>query len=115
MSSRLLVALAAVSMLFSLSAFARQSNKDEGKFTLANRAEVGSTQLAPGSYKAEWNGTGNDVKVNILKGKEVVATTQAQVQDHPNTEMNNSVTVNSQTNKVEEIDFGKQKEALVLK
>jgi len=112
------VILAAVCMLLPFSAFGQQKEmkgKEEvGKFTLTSPAEVGSTKLAAGDYKAEWNGTGNDVQVNIVRNKQVVATAQGQVTEKQQGNVQNTVTVNSSTNKLEEIDFAKQKVALKL-
>jgi hypothetical protein len=36
---------------------------------LADSGQVGSTQLKAGDYKAIWDGTGKDVQVKILQGK----------------------------------------------
>jgi hypothetical protein len=40
---------------------------------------VEGKHLAPGDYKCEWSGSGPDVKVNILKGKETVASVSARI------------------------------------
>jgi len=103
--------LIAACMLLPLSAFARQKAKDAGNFTLFDPAQVGRTQLAPGQYKAEWNGTGNNVEVSILKNRQVVATTPAKIVQSTSQD---AVVVNDQTKKLEQIDFGKMKESLVL-
>src|SRR5262250_789881 len=73
--------LALVAFSLSLAAFAKNSN--EGKFTLWDSAAVGSTQLAPGDYKATWEGSGPDVQVKILQGKNVVAAGPAKLVDNP--------------------------------
>ena len=105
------VGLAAISLLLPISVFARQKDKDSGNFTLASAAEVGSTQLSPGHYKAEWTGNGSNLQVSILKDKQVVATTPAKLVQGASQD---AVVVNSSTNKLEQIDFGKLKEELVL-
>ena len=69
--------LALVAFSLSLGAFAKDRN--EGKFTLSDPATVGSTQLKPGDYKATWEGSGSDVQVKILQGKNVVATSFGQI------------------------------------
>jgi hypothetical protein len=48
---------------------------------LADSGQVGSTQLKAGDYKAIWDGTGKDVQVKILQGKNVVATVPAKLVD----------------------------------
>lgn len=63
------VGLALIAMCVSLSAFAK--DKNEGKFTLSSPAQVGSTQLQPGDYKATWDGSGSEVQVKILREKKL--------------------------------------------
>jgi hypothetical protein len=105
------VALFGLVSLLSLGAFAK--DKNEGKFTLHDSVQIGSTQLKAGDYKAAWDGTG-DVQVKILQGKNVVATVPAKLVDK--TDSQDSVIVgnaNSARN-LEEIDFGGLKKALVF-
>lgn len=40
---------------------------------------VSGTQLKPGDYKVEWDGSGPNVEVSILKGKNVIAKVPAHV------------------------------------
>jgi hypothetical protein len=96
----------------SLTAFAK--DKNEGKFTLNDSVQIGSTQLKPGDYKATWEGTGSDVQVKILQGKSVVATTSAKLVDRPSGQ--DSVTIGNanSTRNLQEIDFGGLRKALVF-
>jgi hypothetical protein len=106
--------LALVTMCISLVAFAK--DKNEGKFTLSSPAQVGSTQLKAGDYKATWEGTGSDVQVKILQGKNVVATTSAKLVQREQPSPHNAVTLSSAggTPTVNEISFDNRKESLVL-
>jgi hypothetical protein len=109
------VGLALIAMCVSLSAFAK--DKNEGKFTLSSPAQVGSTQLQPGDYKATWDGSGSDVQVKILRGKEVVATTSAKLVQKDQPAPYNAVTLSNPTNgtaTVNELSFDRRKEALVF-
>src|ERR1700721_233159 len=74
-----LTSFAIVALVLSLSAFAKDGHS--GKFTLSETVQVGSTQLAPGDYKAEWNGPANDVKIDFIKNGKTVATTQGKIQN----------------------------------
>jgi hypothetical protein len=65
----------ACAVLFTASAFA--SNK--ASFDLQHPTQVGGQELAPGSYKVQWEGSGSDVHLTILRGSKQVATTSAQV------------------------------------
>lgn len=99
----------------SLSAFAK--DKNEAKFTLNDTATVGSTQLKPGDYKAEWEGTAPNVQVKILKGKDVVATTAAKLEENKATLGADAVTLgpgNGSVKSLDEIDFSHGKQSLVF-
>lgn len=78
-SMKYVALLALVASSLTLGAFAK--DKNEGKFTLSDPVQLGSTQLKPGDYKAVWDGTGADVQVKILQGKNVVATAPAKLVD----------------------------------
>jgi hypothetical protein len=80
MSKRSLAILGAA-FLFSTSAFAQSENK--GKLSVSDTITVEGKQLPPGNYKVEWEGTGSNVEVKILKGKETVATAQARLVQGP--------------------------------
>jgi len=106
--------LATLILGLSLGAFAK--DKNEGKFTLGNTAKVGSTELKPGDYKVEWQGSGDAVEVKILQGKKVVATTTAKLVEQKEPARADAVTLDNQTSAkiLREIDFGNRKESLVF-
>jgi hypothetical protein len=78
---KLFTLLAGASLLFSASAFAGNGSKKSLHFETSVTVEGKS--LPAGDYKFEWSGTGPDVKVNILKGKETVASVSARVVSVP--------------------------------
>jgi hypothetical protein len=78
-SMKYVALLALVASSLTLGAFAK--DKNEGKFTLTDTTQVGSTQLKPGDYKVVWEGTGTEVQVKILQGKNVVATVPGKLVD----------------------------------
>lgn len=65
----------ACAVLFAASAFA--ANK--ASFDLQHPTQVAGQELAAGSYKVQWEGTGTDVQLTILRGSKQVATTSAHV------------------------------------
>jgi hypothetical protein len=73
--SKILVMGAA--LLLASSAFAAT----KASLTLQDPTTVNGTKLKPGDYKLEWDGTGSNVEVSILKGKTVVAKVPAHVVD----------------------------------
>ncbi len=97
--------------------FADSKSKDSGKLNLANPVQIGSTQVAPGDYKVEWSGTGDNVQVNILKGKNVVATTEGKLVELSKKAENSSVTTKAlegNTRALIEIQFDNKKQSLVF-
>jgi hypothetical protein len=55
----------------------------KGSLQLVDSVTLNGTTLKAGQYNVQWNGSGPNVEVSILKGKNVVATTSARVVDLP--------------------------------
>jgi DUF4097 and DUF4098 domain-containing protein YvlB len=107
--------LCAFALVLSVGAFAKAKN--EGSFDLSQAATVGATQLQPGHYKVEWTGTSGTVNVDIMKNGKTVATTQGTLKELASRAPYSSVTLKANSNngnRIEEIDFNHQKDALVL-
>jgi len=64
-----------LAVLLASSAFA----STKGSLQLINPAIVNGTTLKPGDYKVEWEGSGPNVELSILKGKKVLAKVPAHV------------------------------------
>ncbi len=75
--SKLSIALVGASLFLPAAAFAANMNKKS--LHLYENVTVEGHKLAPGDYKVEWSGSGPEVKVNILKGKETVASAPARI------------------------------------
>jgi hypothetical protein len=80
-AAKLFTLLVGSSLLLSASAFAGTSNKKT--LHLYESVTIDGKQLAPGDYKFSWTGTGPDVTVDILKGKETVASVPAHIVSVP--------------------------------
>jgi hypothetical protein len=50
---------------------------EKGSMKLFDPTLVNGVQLSPGDYALQWDGTGNNVQLQIFQGKKVVATTAA--------------------------------------
>ena len=108
------VVLSTLALLFPLGALARD-NKHSVDITDA--VQVGSTQLKPGNYRVEWQGTGPVVQVSFQQNGATVVTSPATLKTNDNQVTQDAIeTRGSSTDKnvLEEIDFGHQKEALVF-
>ena len=53
----------------------------KGSLQISHPVTVNGTQLKPGDYKVEWDGSGPNVEVSILQGKNVIAKTPAHLVD----------------------------------
>lgn len=84
---KLSVSLLALGLLGSSALFARDTNKTTLK--LSETVIVNGKTLNPGSYTVDWEGSGPTVQVNILQGKQTVATATAHLAEEP-TRNNNS-------------------------
>lgn len=56
---------------------------DKGSMKVFDPTTVNGTQLSPGDYGLEWEGTGNNVQLKILRGKQVLTTTPATLEQLP--------------------------------
>ena len=81
-SGKYIAVVAVLASGLSLSAFAK--DKNETRITLSHSVQVGMTQLKPGDYKLQWDGSGSKVQVKFLKGKDVVATVPAKLEQAKN-------------------------------
>lgn len=79
--------------------------------------QIGSTQLKPGNYKVEWQGTGPAVQVSFQQNGKPVVTVPATLKTNDDQVTQDSImteATSADTTELKEIDFGRQKEALVF-
>src|SRR5262249_46949258 len=55
------------------------ANKNQGSLSTLNAVTVNGKALPAGDYSVKWEGTGSNVQLDILKGKDVVASTPARL------------------------------------
>jgi hypothetical protein len=73
--SKLSLAFFGSALLLSSAAFAGDSNK--ASIQVYEKINVEGKALNPGRYTITWDGTGPNVQVNVLQGKQTVATFSA--------------------------------------
>jgi len=78
-----------LALLLASSAFAAT----KGNLTLLSPATINGTQLKPGDYKLEWDGSGPSVDVSIMQGKKVIAKVPAKLVDLQKATINDEVLV----------------------
>ena len=107
--------LSMLAILSSVSALAR--DKNQHSVEISDFVQVGGTQLKPGSYEVEWQGTGPEVQVNFVRDGKTVATVPGTLktndaQVHQDEIVTDTSSANTKT--LKEIDFGRNKESLVF-
>jgi hypothetical protein len=114
---KLLTVVATLALMLPVFGFAKDNGKSEAKINVSEPVQVGSTQLQPGSYKVEWTGSGDAVKVNFLQHNKVVATTDGKLielkQPSPYTSVVTRAGAGDQK-QVIEIDMANSKQAVAL-
>lgn len=109
-------AIAAALLMFMPAAGLAQE-KTEHKVNLYEPVQVGSTFLQPGTYKVAWQGTGTSVPITFTKNGKTVLTTRGHVVEQSKPAANDEVVMrktNTNQQRLEELIFGHQKEALSL-
>jgi len=105
--------LLGLALLLATSGFA--ANK--GSLQVDNPVTINGKPLAAGEYTVKWDGAGPNVELNIMKGKNVVATVPARMLDLEQSPVRDSIitSVNSEGLKsVNEIRFSGKKYAFAV-
>ncbi len=90
---------------------------NKGALQVSDTVTVNGTQLPAGDYTVKWDGAGPNVELNILQGKNVVATVPARMVDlERSPDRDSAVTaLNSDGRKsLNEIRFGGKKYAFAI-
>ena len=64
-------------------ALAFAAPKNSANLELEQPVTVAGTQLAPGQYKVVWQGSGSDIAVSFMEGKQIIATAPAKLVNNP--------------------------------
>ena len=93
------------------------AKKNEHSVNIPEVVQVDSTQLKPGDYKVEWQGTGPAVHVEFLKDGKPVASTQGKLVEQTKASPYDDVVTKKMRNnqqRIEEIDFRNKRESLLI-
>jgi|ERR1700687_722727 len=100
---------------FGGSAYAARDNARSVE--IFDAVQIGTTELTPGSYKVEWQGTGPAVQVSFLRNGKTVVTVPGTLKTNDNQVTQAAIVTEATgagTSTLKEIDFRHQKEALVF-
>ena len=112
---RYIALLSMLALLPTVGAFAR--DKNQHSVEIQDSVQVGGTQLKPGSYKLQWQGTGPEVQVSFVRNGQTVATAPGTFKTNDANVTQDDVvteTTSANTKTLKEIDFGHNKESLVF-
>jgi hypothetical protein len=104
--------LSILAVLAPLSAFAR--DKNQHSVDIPQAVQVGGKQLEPGTYKVQWQGAGPEVQVTFLSHGKTVATVPGTLKTNDNQVTEDAIQTDSTSQTLNEIDFGRDKQALVF-
>ncbi|MGA8493761.1 MAG: hypothetical protein WB711_25300 [Terriglobales bacterium] len=107
-----LTILSILAVLSPLSVFARDKNSHS--VDIPSTLQVGGSQLKPGNYKVEWQGTGPDIQVTFLRDGKSVATVPATLKTNDAQVTQDDIVTQPDNKTLNEIDFHRDKEALVF-
>lgn len=106
--------LLGLTLLLAVSVFAANN---KGSMQILDSVTVSGKTLPAGEYSLKWDGSGQNVQLNILKGSKVVATTSARLVDLNESAKADTALVKSNgdgSRSLSEIRFGGKKYALQI-
>ncbi len=109
---RYVALLSVLAVLSPLGAFAR--DKNQRSVDIPDAVQVGGTQLEPGHYKLQIQGSGPDVQVTFLQNGKTVATVPGKLKTNDNEVTQDSIVTDSAKKTLDEIQFRRDKESLVF-
>jgi hypothetical protein len=107
--------LSMIALLSTVSALAR--DKNQHSIDISESVQVGDTQLKPGSYHVEWEGTGPEVQVRFVRDGKTFATAPGTVKTNDAHVTQDDVVIDANSansTKLKEIDFAHNKESLIF-
>src|ERR1700688_1469870 len=107
--------LSMLALLFTVSALAR--DKNQRSIEIVDSVQVGGSQMRPGSYKVQWQGTRPDVQVNFVRDGRTIATASGTLKTNDAHVVQDDIVTDAtsaNTKTLKEIDFGHNKESLVF-
>jgi hypothetical protein len=103
--------------LLGLGGSARAARGNARSVEISDVGQIGSTQLKPGNYKVEWQGTGPAVQVSFQQNGKTMVTVPGTLKTNDDQVTQDAIVTEATstgTSTLKEIDFGHQKLALVF-
>lgn len=90
---------------------------NKGSLNLSEPVNISGTQLKAGSYSVHWEGSGPNVELKIMRGKQLVASSPARIVDLSSSANNDAAVFKSNgdgSRSLSEIRFYGKKQALAI-
>jgi hypothetical protein len=103
--------------LLGLGGSARAARGNARSVEISDVVQIGSTQLKPGNYKVEWQGTGAAVQVSFQQNGKTMVTVPGTLKTNDDQVTQDAIVTeatSASTSTLKEIRFGHQKLALVF-
>jgi len=117
MKAKYLLHLAVLSILVLLFPLGAMARDKAHSVEIPYAVQVGGTRITAGSYKVAWQGTGPVVEVTFSQYGKTVATVPGTLKTNDDQVTQDAIVTeatSADTTTLKEIDFGRQKEALVF-
>jgi hypothetical protein len=104
-----------LALMLPVGTFAKDNNRHTVE--ISDSVQVGSTQMKPGKYNVQWQGTGPEIQVSFVQNGKTVATVPGTLKTNdPHVTEDDIVTETTSANlkTLKEIDFSHNKESLVF-
>ena len=117
MKTSYFTAVLSLTCLLGLGGSAYAARGNARSVEILDSVQIGTTELKPGNYKVEWQGTGPAVQVSFQQHGKTVVTASGTLKTNDDQVRQDAIVTEATgagTSNLKEIDFGHQKEALVL-
>ncbi len=117
MKAKYLLHLAVLSILVLLFPLGAMARDKAHSVEIPYAVQVGGTRITAGSYKVAWQGTGPAVEVSFSQYGKTVATVPGTLKTNDDQVTQDAIVTEAtsvDTTTLKEIDFGRQKEAVVF-
>jgi hypothetical protein len=117
MKTSLFTAVLTLTCVLGLGINAHAARNNAHSVEIFNAVQIGTTELKPGNYKVEWQGTGSAVEVSFRRNGKTVVTLPGTLKTNDDEVTQDGIVTEATgtgTSALKEIRFGRQKEALVF-
>jgi uncharacterized protein with FMN-binding domain len=117
MKTSLFTAVLTLTCVLGLGINAHAARNNAHSVEIFDAVQIGTTELKPGNYKVEWQGTGSAVEVSFLRNGKTVVTVPGTLKTNDDQLTQDGIVTEATgtgTSTLKEIRFSRQRETLVF-